>query len=249
MAKINAWGSDDPAEETKGGTGQSSYTTGDVLYSSASNTLSKLGIGSEDDVLTVSAGGIPEWVTPATAGPNGVWVELSNQTASASSTIEYTGLSSTYKVYRIEIDDLEPTTYNTTSRLVVRFSDDTGSTWEQGASDYSYEIYGTRVGTVQTKSSTGDDQIELHKQDVNITRLGNASGDTGNATLWLYSPADSGVITTMAWQVGARDGSIFWRKDGWGAYLTESAIDGIQFRIVSGTIASGNFRIYGLKGS
>ena len=46
--------------ETKGGTNQSTYTTGDILYSSASNILSKLGIGTAGQVLTVS-GGIPAW--------------------------------------------------------------------------------------------------------------------------------------------------------------------------------------------
>lgn len=45
---------------TNGGTAQSTYTTGDTLYASASNTLSKLAVGSSGDVLTV-AGGVPTW--------------------------------------------------------------------------------------------------------------------------------------------------------------------------------------------
>jgi hypothetical protein len=44
-----------------GGTGQSSYTTGDILFASASNTLSKLGIGTSGHLLTVGAGGVPSW--------------------------------------------------------------------------------------------------------------------------------------------------------------------------------------------
>ena len=43
-----------------GGTAQTSYTTGDILYASATNTLSKLGIGSTGQVLTV-ASGVPSW--------------------------------------------------------------------------------------------------------------------------------------------------------------------------------------------
>lgn len=50
--------------EPYGGTNQSTYTTGDTLYASASNTLSKLGVGSTGQVLTV-AGGVPSWATPA----------------------------------------------------------------------------------------------------------------------------------------------------------------------------------------
>jgi hypothetical protein len=48
--------------ETHGGTNQTTYTTGDILYASASNTLSKLAIGSNGKYLSISSG-IPAWVT------------------------------------------------------------------------------------------------------------------------------------------------------------------------------------------
>lgn len=51
---------------TNGGTNISTYTTGDILYSSATNVLSKLGIGTTGQILTVS-GGVPAWgAAPAT---------------------------------------------------------------------------------------------------------------------------------------------------------------------------------------
>lgn len=49
---------------SRGGTGTGTYTTGDILYASASNVLSKRTIGSTGDVLTV-AGGVPTWAAPA----------------------------------------------------------------------------------------------------------------------------------------------------------------------------------------
>ncbi len=52
---------------TFGGTGQSTYTTGDILYASAANTLSKLAVGSDTQVLTLAAG-VPTWAAPATSG-------------------------------------------------------------------------------------------------------------------------------------------------------------------------------------
>lgn len=54
--------------ETSGGTNQTGYSTGDVLYASASNTLSKLGIGGTGDVLKTSSGGIPEWGSVSGSG-------------------------------------------------------------------------------------------------------------------------------------------------------------------------------------
>jgi hypothetical protein len=59
-----------------GGTSQSTYTTGDILYASATNTLSKLPIGTTNYVLTV-IGGVPQWaastggVTSFSAGTTG----------------------------------------------------------------------------------------------------------------------------------------------------------------------------------
>jgi hypothetical protein len=50
-----------------GGTGFSSYTTGDILYASNSTTLTKLTIGSEDQFLQVKSG-VPTWQTTLDGG-------------------------------------------------------------------------------------------------------------------------------------------------------------------------------------
>lgn len=59
---------------TFGGSGHSTYTTGDVLYSSSSNTLSKRSIGSAGQVFTVS-GGVPVWADITSVGTiaTGTW--------------------------------------------------------------------------------------------------------------------------------------------------------------------------------
>lgn len=44
-----------------GGTGFSTYTKGDIIYASATNTLAKLGIGTANKALTVSSSGVPQW--------------------------------------------------------------------------------------------------------------------------------------------------------------------------------------------
>jgi len=51
----------------QGGTGQTTYATGDIVYASAINTLSKLTVGSTGQVLKVAAGA-PAWATDTTAG-------------------------------------------------------------------------------------------------------------------------------------------------------------------------------------
>lgn len=49
---------------TKGGTGLTTYTAGDLIYSNSSNSLAKLGIGSDGQVLTL-ASGLPTWAAAA----------------------------------------------------------------------------------------------------------------------------------------------------------------------------------------
>jgi hypothetical protein len=45
---------------TKGGTGQTSYASGDILYASATDTLAKLAKGTDGQILTL-ASGVPSW--------------------------------------------------------------------------------------------------------------------------------------------------------------------------------------------
>lgn len=53
--------------ETKGGTNQTTYTTGDILFASAANTLSKKAQGANGTFLGVS-GGVLDYYTPAGGG-------------------------------------------------------------------------------------------------------------------------------------------------------------------------------------
>lgn len=61
MATNNAINTNIPIEETKGGTAQSTYTTGDTLYASATNTLSKLAIATLPGQLYDFNGTSPAW--------------------------------------------------------------------------------------------------------------------------------------------------------------------------------------------
>jgi len=57
---------------TSGGTGLNTYTTGDLLYVSATNTLAKLPVGTSDQILAVS-GGVPAWTSNPGGGGTGVF--------------------------------------------------------------------------------------------------------------------------------------------------------------------------------
>jgi len=80
---------------TSGGTGLTSYTTGDIIYSSATNTLSKLPIGTNGYILSV-ASGIPSWVANTASG---VSFTVTDFTATASQTT----FTVTYVVGLVEV--------------------------------------------------------------------------------------------------------------------------------------------------
>ena len=52
----------------RGGTNITSYTKGDVLYASADNVLSKLPIGSVDQLFQVTSDGVVHWITNLSGG-------------------------------------------------------------------------------------------------------------------------------------------------------------------------------------
>lgn len=52
---------------SQGGTGLTSYTTGDIMYASATNTISKLSAGTNGYVLTL-VGGVPSWLIGSASG-------------------------------------------------------------------------------------------------------------------------------------------------------------------------------------
>ena len=58
-------------DEVNGGTGQSAFATGDILYASATNTLSKLAAGTDGEILTLAAG-VPSWGTAPATGVTSV---------------------------------------------------------------------------------------------------------------------------------------------------------------------------------
>ncbi|MBI5469691.1 hypothetical protein HY968_00005, partial [Candidatus Kaiserbacteria bacterium] len=68
---------------TQGGTGVTSYATGDILYSDSSNHLTTLTVGGSGTVLKV-AGGVPTWGTDLTSGGGGgagAWATTSDSLA------------------------------------------------------------------------------------------------------------------------------------------------------------------------
>jgi hypothetical protein len=221
-----------------GGTGQSSWTTGDLLYASGSNTLAKLPIGSASNVLTVS-GGVPTW--SAASAASGM-VLLAETTATSTASVSFTSeLTSSYEHYIIVISSLEPQTDG--AQLLVTFSDDAGATWK--ATSYRHARFSSADGGVATPTgSASDTEIELNTH-------GNVGGEQGDYFCHLSDPANQKYSTykTLYCDVGHYSGtpSFVLGKAGGTWDGGTGAITGIKFAFSSGNIAHARFRIYGLR--
>jgi hypothetical protein len=116
-----------------GGTGLTSYATGDLLYASATNVLSKLTIGTVGQVLTV-AGGLPTWATGGGGGSGTV-------TSVAALTLGTTGT------------DVSSTVANSTTTPVITLNIPTASALNRGA--LSSTDWSTFNGKQAVLSGTG----------------------------------------------------------------------------------------------
>ena len=128
---------------SRGGTNITTYSTGDILYASAANTLSKLNIGSTGEVLSVSAGGVVEWTAPTTGDitglTEGAGISITSATGPVPTVaIDYVGTDNII----LEAQDLSASTIATTDKIM--FSD--------GSNDVSF----ANVSDLPFTNNTGD---------------------------------------------------------------------------------------------
>lgn len=152
-----------------GGTNITSYATGDILYASATDVLSKLTAGSNGQVLTLAAG-VPSWASGATG----------TVTSVAALTLGTTGT------------DLSSTVANGTTTPVITLNVPTASATNRGvlsAADWT-TFNGKGSGTVTSVGGTGT------VNGLTLTGTVTSSGNlTLGGTLSLVSPPPIGTTT------------------------------------------------------
>lgn len=111
--------------ETRGGTNQTTYATGDILYATGANTLGKRTIGSSGDILTV-AGGVPTWAAPANTG--GLTVIASGTLSTGSPTVvDMTSIPQTYRALVLTVSAASNSVASRALRVDVNFGNGFGS--------------------------------------------------------------------------------------------------------------------------
>lgn len=214
---------------------------GDIAYYNGS-AWARLAAGISGQVLrTQGTGANPVW------GNAGGWVPLATVTASNSASVDFTtNIDSTYKIYAIVFDSVQPATDGAT--LQSRLGN--GGSFDSGSGNYAY----TNV-TLKANSATTTETISATGSAISIiltaAGVGNVSTEgVDGGVLFIYNPANASKYTSLNGTMVQSDtaGDTYNVRFS-GSRLEAAAHDRIQFFFSSGNIASGTFTLYGIRGT
>jgi hypothetical protein len=189
-------------------------------------------------------------VTSFANAPAGTLTLLSTQTASASATISFTtGLDSTYDAYEFKFINVRPATDQ--GRLEFQGSTDGGSTYATTITSTAFWARHFEDGTSASLSYNTDHDIAQGTTYQSITHaIGNEADESASGYLEIYNPSS----TTYVKHFIASSSTYLYIPGEYNTYHagyfnTTSAINAFQFRMTSGNIADGIFKLYGVKKS
>ena len=193
-------------------------------------------------------------ITAASSLPTGAMTLIKSQTASSSSTISFVHgssdvvLDSTYPIYLFKFINIHPAT----DQKKFMFQGTTnGSDFNTTMTTTWFQAYHDEADSNTALTYVvGEDQAQG-------TSFQSLSEDTGNdndqnycGELWLYNPSS----TTFVKHFMARGNDAYFSNYinnifVAGYFNTTSAITGLQFKMESGNVDSGTFKLYGIKDS
>jgi hypothetical protein len=220
-------------------TGSNTPTAGGVTYGDGS-TYAVTAAGTSGQVLQSNGASAPSWVTASSSA----LVFISSATASNSASITFTGLSSTYDVYMVEIINAVA---STNAYLYLRSSSNNGSSYD--SSGYMY----TSIGSQSSNGNTNNDSSYGTTSFVNVTNNGGPISTTASeggmsGFVHVMHPAASNY-TFFKVSETHYGGSGQITGFGAGVRTSTTPVNAIQFYFSSGNIASGTFRLYGISNS
>ncbi len=198
-----------------GGTGLTSYTSGDLIYSSSGSTLANLALGSDGQVLKVSSG-VPVWGSAT--------VDLSGSGTSGTLTVGKGGTSITSYT---KGDLLYASATDTLSKLSVGFSGQTlaVSSGAPAWTTLSYEsplTFGSSFSRISNTISLASN-VGIGVSFVNATLPSNGLAVQGNVGIGTTSPASaldvsgnanvSGTLTVQGSLVSNGSQSGYWQRN------------------------------------
>lgn len=235
------------------GTGGWSLNLGNAVYDYWGPSIEDIARGANDvteyeyKVITANTAMVLKRKGATSIGGSGRDL-LALATASNSAQIDFvlTKWLTLYDRFEVDIDALAPATDGV--GLHMRTSTDGGSTFDSGASDYAWILDRLSNTVVDGQVDAAGSEIEIAPSNVNIG-LSNAAGDTAAATINIHAPgsANKAIITWRIGLVPANPSFVMARYQGVGCRNNNADVDAVRFFCSSGNIASGAFRLYGVR--
>ena len=158
---------------------------------------------------------------------------------SAVASVTLTGIDSTYDVYMVRYNNVQPETdaVNLNVRFTVSGTADSSSNYDRAFLKLDASSSFSDV------SSTNQDKLRISGQNT-----GTGTSETSNGILYLFNfnnASEYSFITGEETSIGAYTNTR--GNQGGGVLTVTQACDGVQFLFSSGNIDSGTFTLYGLK--
>ena len=173
---------------------------------------------------------------------------ISTQTASSSSTIDFTsGIDSTYKEYIFKFINIHPSADG--SQFLFNLSADTGSNYNVTKTTTAFRSFHSEDDSATGLGYyTGGDLAQSTDFQRFADSLGNDNDQSLSGTFTLFNPSSTTFVKHFIANVNYSydaDYSLQYFLAGYGN--TTSAVDAIQFKMNSGNIDSGTIKLYGVS--
>lgn len=186
------------------------------------------------------------WVERGPSGgefANGVAVLASGTISSASSLDLKLSSYPQFSTFKLILKDIVPVTDG--DDLCIRFSDDSGVSFEADASDYAWAWNRTSFSTGTTvpvaQADEADAQIKL------TDNIGNSTNESGSFEITVFSPAASAFTKVKFEGVTRNFTPTDYSIEGGGIVLWASAATDMRVLFLGGNIASGSYTLMGIR--
>ena len=172
---------------------------------------------------------------------------ISTQTASSSATIDFTsGIDSTYKEYIFKLYDIHPATDGTDLSFQVETA--TNTDYNQTiTSTYFRARHGEDGSADQLTYATGNDLAQSTSFQIIAGDLGNDNDQSYSGTLHLFDPSNTTFVKHfIAYGNESRNDDRTANNFVAGYINDTTAITRVRFKMASGNIDSGTFKMYGV---